>query len=149
MRVMYDELYESLFELVSFFIHPKQDRRLLSKTGVSLDTALFPLLMRIAQHASLRIVELAQAVDKDHSTVSRQIDKLIALGLVAPTEHCSDKRVREIRLTLAGRAITKRIAATRRKMMREALRDWDEQQVAELQASLGHLAETVRSYTEH
>ena len=50
---MYDRLYKSLFEVVSFFIRPKQDKLLMEKAGISLDTALFPLLMRIAHEGPL------------------------------------------------------------------------------------------------
>ncbi|MEI9906979.1 MAG: hypothetical protein WDO06_02885 [Actinomycetota bacterium] len=88
---MNDEIYKSLFEIVSFFNRPKQDKLLLQKSGVSLDTALFPLISRIAFFGSLGIVDLAEQVDRDHSTVSRQVDKLIGLGLVAPIAKVSDK----------------------------------------------------------
>jgi len=147
MQVMYDELYNSLFEIVSFLIRPKQDKQLMQKAGVSLDTALFPLLMQIAHYGPLGIVELAGQVDRDHSTVSRQVDKLVALNLVIPTDQTTDKRVRRVGLTDTGKAITDKIAAARRTMMREALQDWDEDQLAELHTSLEHLTETIRNHT--
>jgi len=144
MQDMYDELYGSLFEIVSFFTRPKQDKLLVQKAGVSLDTALFPLVMRIARAGSLGIVELAEQVDRDHSTVSRQVDKLVSLGLVVHADAVVDKRMRKVSLSDAGDAIVEKIAATRRTMMREALKDWDEQELAALQTSLAHLAQTIR-----
>ena len=122
MQGIYDELYQSLFEIVSFFIRPKQDKMLLKKAGVALDTALFPLMMQIAQHGELGIVELASEVDRDHSTVSRQVDKLVAHGLVASAQQVTDRRARRVRLTEAGAAITDKITTARRAMMRRALK---------------------------
>ena len=143
---IYDGLYRSLFEIVSFFIRPKQDRLLLQKAGVALDTALFPLMMQIARHGELGIVELASEVDRDHSTVSRQVDKLVTRGLVAPTDQVADRRARRVRLTEAGEAITDKITTARRAMMRIALKDWSEQELAALQDGVRHLAETIRDY---
>ena len=140
---MYDKLYKSLFEIVSFFVRPKQEKALVKKAGVSLDTALFPLLMLIAYHGPMGIVELAGQVDRDHSTVSRQVAKLVALGLVAPTRPSADKRVRRVGLTKEGEALVKKIASARRIMMRESLEDWDMTELAELQAGIAHLARTL------
>jgi len=144
MQGKYEELYRSLFEIVSFFLSPKQDKRLLQGAGVTLDTALFPLLMQIAHRGAVGIGELASQVGRDHSTVSRQVDKLVALELVTPTNKPSDKRVRRIGLTSAGKAISDRVAATRRAKMRQALQGWNERQLADLLDSLHHLAETTR-----
>ena len=147
MQGTYDELYRSLLEIVSFFIRPKQDKLLLQKAGVALDIALFPLMMQIAHHGALGIVELASEVDRDHSTVSRQVDKLVARGLATPTNEVTDRRARKVRLTDAGAGIAYKIATARRAMMRKALKDWNEEQLASLQDSVRHLAETIRDYT--
>jgi len=146
MQGKYDQLYRSLFEIVSFFVSPKQDKLLLQSAGVSLDTALFPLLMQIAYRGAVGIGELASQVGRDHSTVSRQVDKLLVHDLVTQTDESSDKRVRQVALTDAGKAISDRIAATRRAKMRQALHGWNEKQLVELLDSLHHLAETTRNF---
>jgi DNA-binding MarR family transcriptional regulator len=145
-QATYDELFRSLFDVVSFFLHPRQDRLLMETAGVSLDTALFSLLIRVGYHGPLGIVELATQVDRDHSTVSRQVDKLVSGGLVVPIDQDIDRRVRRVGLTEAGRVFVEKIATARRAMMREALQDWDKEQLMELQDNLGHLAETLRTY---
>ena len=145
MKDRYETLYRALVEIVSFFIRPKQDKVLLQKAGVTLDTALFPLLMQIAYHGSLGIVELASRVDRDHSTVSRQVDKLAALKLVSPAEESVDKRKRSVRLTDSGKRITDKIASTRRALMRNVLMEWSEDQLTELKDSLQHLAVTLHN----
>jgi DNA-binding MarR family transcriptional regulator len=148
MQETYDRLYKMLFEIVSFFIRPKQDRLLLQKAGVMLDTALFPLLMQIAYHEALGIVELSMQVNRNYSTVSRQVDKLVAKGLVISTAETSDKRVRKVLLTDAGKTVSAQVAAARRAMMRKALQSWDKDQLVELENSLEHLVETVRNHVE-
>ena len=148
MQETYDRLYKMLLEIVSFFIGPKQDKLLLQKAGVMLDTALFPLVMQIAYHEALGIVELSMQVNRDYSTVSRQVDKLVVRGLVTSTAETSDKRVRKVRLTDAGKAVSAQIAAARRAMMRKALQSWDKEQLVELENSLEHLVETVRKHVE-
>ena len=148
MQETYDRLYKMLLEIVSFFIGPKQDKLLLQKAGVMLDTALFPLVMQIAYHEALGIVELSMQVNRDYSTVSRQVDKLVAKGLVTSTAETSDKRVRKVRLTDAGKTVSAQIAAARRAMMRKALQSWDKEQLVELENSLEHLVETVRNHVE-
>jgi len=145
---MNDDLYKSLFEIVSFFNRPRQDKVLLQRAGVSLDTALFPLVIRLNVHGALGIVELAEQVDRDYSTVSRQVDKLVKLGLVVAANKTTDKRVRQVTLSRTGKTIVKKIAAAREKIMYEALHDWDETQLAELHRTLAHLAETVRRYAK-
>jgi DNA-binding MarR family transcriptional regulator len=147
MQAMEDDLFKSLFEIVTFFNRPKQDKVLLSAAGIALDTALFPLVMRIGVHGSLGIVELADQVGRDHSTVSRQVDKLVALNMVTDTK-TTDKRVRQVTLTKTGKTIVKKIAATRRKLMKEVLQDWEKQQLDELRGSLAKLAQTLRDYSE-
>jgi len=144
---MYDKLYASLFEIVSLFNRPKQDKALVGRAGVSLDTALFPLLMRIAMLGPVGVVALSEQVDRDHSTVSRQVDKLIAQGLVAVHTDDTDRRIRLLVTTEHGQAIVRQIAETRRLMMDEALRDWSDDDIAELAAVLCRLSETLQRYS--
>ena len=81
---------------------PRQDEVLLREAGVTLDRALFPLLVRIARAGSVGIVELAGQAGRDHSTISRQVARLERLGLVARQAAAGDQRVREARITEAG-----------------------------------------------
>lgn len=94
---------------------------LLRKAGVELDTALFPVLVRIGIQKKTGIVELADQLGRDHSTVSRQVDKLQTFGVVESAAAKSDGRVREIRLSNDGKALLAKIAKARRTLMREAL----------------------------
>ena len=56
-------------DLVSVLTRPQPDERLLQEAGVGLDRALFPLLVRIGLYGPVGVVELADIVGRDHSTV--------------------------------------------------------------------------------
>ena len=66
-------LHEALLQIVSVLNRPQGDNVILTRAGVSLDTALFPLLVRVSMQRNLTIGELADQVGRDYSTVSRQI----------------------------------------------------------------------------
>lgn len=126
------ELRAALLDLTGVLNRPQPDAALIAAAGVDLDRALFPLLMRVAQRASVGIVELAELVGRDYTTVSRQIAKLESLGLVARTASPGDKRVRAAVLTDEGRAMTEAIDTARQKIVEGLLADWARDDVREL-----------------
>jgi DNA-binding MarR family transcriptional regulator len=142
---MNNKIFQSLFEIVTFFNRPQQDKRLLTKAGLDIDTALFPIIVRIGLQRSISVGELANQMGRSHSTVSRQIDKLEAENLVRSDAAKKDGRVREITLSDPGTAIFKKISQARREAMNEVLSEWDEASLIELQANLQHLAQSLRN----
>ena len=140
---MYDEIYASLFEIVTFFNRPKQDSHLLSRAGVSLDHTFFPLLMTVQQKGPIGLVKLASNVNKDYTTVSRQIDALVGMGLVRSERAGHDRRVRHIIMTDKGRNMVAKIADARRVMMREHLRSWSQEDIEKLRSALEMLARSL------
>lgn len=140
---MYDEIYKSLFDIVTYFNRPQPDGLLLSAAGVSLDSTLFPLLMIIGARGPLGVVELAGLAGKDYSTVSRQVDRLVSMGLVAAEPAAHDRRVRQMVLSADGQVMTLKIADARRRMMADKLSGWSEEEVRELERVLGRVAKTL------
>ncbi len=140
---MYDEIFESLFEIVTYLNRPKQDKLLLKRAGVELDTALFPIIMRVGLQQKIGLVELADQLGRDHSTVSRQVDKLEADSLVLSAAPAADRRVREIRLSDRGKAMAEKLVDARRILMSEALAGWAEEDLLELHDSLQRLARSL------
>src|SRR5215467_12184501 len=67
------QFYDALFDLIGLMNQPQRDSALLQEAGVSLDRALFPLLVVIGRRDAVGIIELAGLVGRDHSTVSRQV----------------------------------------------------------------------------
>lgn len=147
MRTVTD-LYEALLEMLTQTNRPRFHALLLERAGVSLDRALFPLLSRIDLGGPLGVVELAESVNLNHSTVSRQVTKLEALGLVERRPSANDNRVREAALTEKGREMLTTIHQARKRGLDEALADWTEGERAQLAAGLRHFVQSVRASTE-
>lgn len=126
---------------------PRQDDILLREAGVSIDRALFPLLVRIGAAGSLSVVELADQVGRDHSTISRQTSKLESLGLVSRRRGPRDQRLREAAITAAGESAVQAITAARRRLLGGLLADWspeDREAVARLTRKLSDAMREAR-----
>jgi len=115
-----------MIDLMSFLSSPQRDDALLREAGVSLDRALFPLLVRLAMRGPLSVGDLADQVGRDHTTVSRQLSKLEQLGHVTRQTAGDDRRVRAAALTADGEAVVRAITGARRRLLSNALADWSE-----------------------
>jgi len=117
-------LHEVVLDLMGILNEPKRDDALIAKAGISLDRALFPLLVRIERRGPIGIVELADLAGRDHTTVSRQVARLESLGLVVRRPGRHDQRVREAAVTKKGRAVTDAIDRARESMIGPRLARW-------------------------
>ena len=106
-------LQAALMDIVGMLNSPRYDDILLDEAGVSLDRALFPLLVRIDALGPISIAELADQVGRDHSTVSRQVAKLETLGFVARQTRADDQRIRAASITRKGKEVARTLAAAR------------------------------------
>ncbi|HTC44857.1 MAG TPA: MarR family transcriptional regulator [Steroidobacteraceae bacterium] len=120
----YDSLVLALIDLIGMLNSPRQDEILLRESGVTLDRALFPLLVRIGMAPSLNVGALAEQVGRDQSTVSRQTAKLEALGLIRRRAGKADQRAREAIITAAGKGLVQSIAVARRRLLDRILAQW-------------------------
>jgi DNA-binding MarR family transcriptional regulator len=140
-------LAAALRDLMGLLNSPRQDDILLREAGVSIDRALFPLLVRIGAAGSLSVVELADQVGRDHSTISRQTSKLESLGLVSRRRGPRDQRLREAAITAAGESAVQAITAARRRLLGGLLADWspeDREAVARLTRKLSDAMREAR-----
>jgi DNA-binding MarR family transcriptional regulator len=122
----------ALIDLMAFLASPQRDDVLLREAGVSLDRALFALLIRLSAAGPVGVAALADQVGRDHTTISRQLAKLEALGLIARQDDASDRRIRIARLTAAGEAVVLAITDARRRLLSRALAEWSEADLADL-----------------
>jgi len=139
-----DALAAALIDLIGCMNSPRQDDVLLRKAGVSLDRALFPLLVRIGASISIGVAELAEQVGRDPSTVSRQIARLEELGLVARQPGQKDLRVREATITTAGSGTIRSITTARRQLLDQLLRHWTREEREALPRLLRKLADGMK-----
>ena len=138
------ELHEALLQIVGVLNRPQGDNVILTRAGVSLDTALFPLLVRVSMQRNLTIGELADQVGRDQSTVSRQVSRLQALGLVHSELSQTDRRRRLLGVTTAGKNTIKKIDRARSSVMSEALDGWSQDEITELARMTTRLAAAMR-----
>ena len=129
---MMRDLHGSLIEIVSAMNRPQRDDELVREAGISLDRALFRLLVAVERMGPIGVVELAERVGLDYTTVSRQVAKLDGLGLVARRGSTADRRVREVIITPEGKLMTDKIDAARERMSRAIFDKWDEKDIADL-----------------
>jgi DNA-binding MarR family transcriptional regulator len=135
------QLREALLDRTGVLNRPQPDVALIALSGVKLDRALFPLLVRVDRRGPLAIGELAELCGRDYSTVSRQISKLEGLGLVGRQVDVADARVTNAMITKKGRVMTRALDRARERLMTELLADWDKKQVAQLARLLRKLAD--------
>lgn len=145
---MMRDLHGALIEIVSAMNRPQRDEAMIREAGISLDRALFRPLVLVERLGPIGVVELADRVGLDYTTVSRQIAKLESLGLVARQGSETDRRVREAVISEAGKVLTDKIDAARERMAREILESWDEQDFADLVRLMRRFAEAFRGRPE-
>lgn len=119
-----DAIASSLIDLTGCLNSPRQDEILLREAGVSLDRALFPLLVRLSSAPTMSVAQLADHAGRDPSTVSRQLARLEKLGLAKRPSTHEDKRVRAAAITAKGVRTIAAITDARRKLLGELIQDW-------------------------
>lgn len=126
------QLHRSLIDIASALNRPENDAAMLEKAGLSLERALFPLLVMVERLGPIGVVDLAGRVGRDHTTVSRQVARLEELGLVQRRASQADRRVREAVITPQGKAATDAVDAARGRMALELFSDWSASDFDEL-----------------
>jgi DNA-binding MarR family transcriptional regulator len=126
------ELHMAVLDIVGAMNRPQRDEVLIKAAGIALDRALFPLLVGIERFGPIGVVEMADRVGRDYTTVSRQVAKLETLGLVARQDSAADRRVREAVITPKGKAMTNLVDAARDRIGRAIFETWEPREVDEL-----------------
>jgi DNA-binding MarR family transcriptional regulator len=138
------DLHQALVDIVNVMNSPERDADLLEKAGLTLERALFPLLVLVERLGPIGIVELADRVGRDYTTVSRQVARLEELGLATRRLSTADKRVREATITPEGKVAADAVDVARRRMVVDMFRDWSRSDFDDLTRLLKMLAATMR-----
>jgi DNA-binding MarR family transcriptional regulator len=137
------ELHRSLIDITVIMNQPERDVELLAKAGLSLERALFPLLVLVERFGPIGVVDLAGRVGRDYTTVSRQVARLEELGLVKRRPSSADKRIREAIVTAAGKEATDALDAAREEMTIGIFADWERKDFDDLVRLMRKLVETM------
>lgn len=141
------QLHIALLDIMAVMNNPQVDEEMIRGADIPLDRALFPLLVTIERFGPLGVVELADRVGRDYTTVSRQVGRLDELGLIERRASAQDRRVREACITPAGQAMTNAVDSARARMAGEIFKSWDEEEVGELVRLVQKLAKGMREAT--
>jgi DNA-binding MarR family transcriptional regulator len=138
------KLHEALLDIVSAMNRPQRDGVLIKEAGLSLERALFPLLVGVERFGPIGVVDLAGRAGRDYTTVSRQVAKLESLGLVERQASAADRRVREAVITSKGKAMTDRVDAARDRIGGAIFATWDAKDIGELVRLIRRFADAVK-----
>jgi DNA-binding MarR family transcriptional regulator len=140
------QLHNSLIDLVGFMNTPRRDTALIHEAGISLDRALFPLLMGIERHGPIGVVELAELAGRDYTTVSRQVAKLKSLGLIMRHASKNDKRVHAAVITAKGRTMAAALDRARERLAAEVLANWKKKDLKDLVRLMRRFADDLLAW---
>lgn len=141
------ELHGALLEIVGVMNRPQRDEAMVREAAISLDRALFPLLVLVERLGPIGVVDLADRVGRDYTTVSRQVAKLESLGLIDRKGSATDRRVRESVITPAGKAMTDRVDEARERIGLAIFATWEEDDVANFVRLTRKFAESIKDET--
>jgi DNA-binding MarR family transcriptional regulator len=137
-------LHEALMDIVSVFNRPQRDEMMVREAGVSLDRALFPLLIVIERRGPIGVVDLADHVGRDYTTVSRQVAKLESLGVVERQAAAADRRISQARVTAKGKAMTDAVDRARERIASAMFATWEDRDVRDLVRLIRKFADAVK-----
>jgi DNA-binding MarR family transcriptional regulator len=141
------QLHGAVLDIVALMNRPQRDEALIREAGIPLDRALFPLLVSVERFGPIGVVELADRIGRDYSTVSRQVAKLEGLGLVERRDNDADHRVRDAVITPKGKAMTDLVDAARDRIGRSIFERWSAQDIEELVRLMRKFADALKDYT--
>jgi DNA-binding MarR family transcriptional regulator len=136
-------LHEALVDIVGVFNRPQGDEMMVREAGISLDRALFPLLVVIERRGPIGVVDLADRVGRDYTTVSRQVAKLESLDLVERKASARDRRVSQATVTEKGKAMTDAVDRARERLVGTMFATWDDRDIEELIRLVRKFADTL------
>jgi DNA-binding MarR family transcriptional regulator len=136
-------LHEALIDIISVINRPKGDEIMVREAGISLDRALFSLLVVIERRGPIGVVDLADRIGRDYTTVSRQVAKLESLGLIKRQAAATDRRISEATVTSTGKAMTDAVDRARERLVGTMFATWDEHDIEELVRLMRKFADAV------
>jgi DNA-binding MarR family transcriptional regulator len=141
----HDEELERLVRQVSVLLRRSRAvmRAVAGQVHPEVDAGSYAVLLVIRDAGPLRLVELADELGLDKSTMSRQIAPLLRLGLVARRPDPEDGRAFLLELSLAGAERLDAVTGERRAAWRAQLAAWSTEDIAALADGLARLAESL------
>lgn len=115
--------------------------------GLDLERAAYVLLGRIVSDGPARLSALAEDLNLDLSTISRQVAALEHAGLVARTTDSADRRASVIAATAAGDDVFTRNRAIWHAALHDLLSDWTPEERSEFARLFTSFNEKIATHT--
>jgi DNA-binding MarR family transcriptional regulator len=143
------KLHRALLDLMGVLNQPQRDEILIAEAGISLERALFPLLVVIERLGPIGVVELADRVGRDHTTVSRQVARLEGRKLAARRAAPADGRVRQVLASPKGREMVRAVDAARERLVAPILARWSKRDFVQLTRLMRRFVDDLLDWPEH
>lgn len=116
----------------------------LEKLGVKgLSPSHGEIIGALLMHGPMTMTEAAEFIDKDKSTLTALVKKLINLGCVTRTPDPEDARVKILRLTPEGKALKEPFMDLSRRLREKAYKDFSEEEKTILSILLAKLSKNL------
>lgn len=113
-----------------------------------LDASAYLLLAAVARTPGTRTSDLADLLGVGRGTMSRQVSRLEALGLLERTADPRDSRCRPLALTPEGERRLAHARAGRQEYLRRSLEAWRAEELTQFADLLGRLNGDLGQHTE-
>jgi DNA-binding MarR family transcriptional regulator len=143
MNGMADDYYDVWLNLLGRTSRPRFRALILNRAGVTLDADLAQYLVHIDLRGPIGVLELAELVERNHPKVSRALARLEQLGLVKRAAAAHDRRIKTASVTAKGHRVVEAINQGRRRILDEALADWNERDRIELARLTRRFADNI------
>lgn len=131
-----EEALEQLFRLGA---NKRFDARQAEHVGAAVTRAGYAVLRCLGQE-QMGVAALADACVMDAAAASRQVERLVSDGLVRRQVDAHDARAVNLVITDEGRHVYEAVTEYRVDFTGNALRSWDERELADLAATIRRLA---------
>jgi DNA-binding MarR family transcriptional regulator len=133
--------------LVRWFTRSDVRRSMLADADPALSATDAWLLGRITDTGPVRLSELADWQEVDRSTMTTEVRRLEALGLVSRATDPQDGRAVLVKATRAGAARHRRTKRTARAVYEELLSDWSDDDLRHAARVAARLVDTLEHRT--
>jgi DNA-binding MarR family transcriptional regulator len=103
--------------------------RLIARSGLSIETALFPVIVTVGRNEPVRVAEAAEIAGINASTMSRHAAALERIGAIERRLDPTDGRGTLLALTPLGRDAFDRIFAELDVLFQELLAEWSAEEL--------------------
>ncbi|MDT0203288.1 MarR family transcriptional regulator [Nocardioides sp. AE5] len=140
-----DQIEQQLFKMLrrTQAIHVRT-----ASGDVELERSSYGILCLLSDDGPQRLGSIANAFRLDPSTITRQVQAVVRLGLAEKHVDERDRRATVLSLTDQGAEAVAEARAHRRQMLDALLHEWTKAQRTEFLASLTRFNETVDSWIE-